>query len=439
MTTLPAESSSAPQQRQNQQRQNQQQHVQKPKVPERVYDLYSWRNLSPTSRLVYLQDPQAVDTELANLKPGPLGFDLEWKPTYLKGAPENPVAVVQLASEDTILLIQFDSLRLAVSGFPASLQALLENPSYSKAGVSILNDCKKLWKDYGVNVRNCIDLGLLARTVDNAHWKGKYSSPIGLARLCETYHELSLAKGKVQRSNWEANLSTLQQDYAANDCHSGLTLFNKLYPLIETIDPKPLPAFYSFDVFQGYPYQPSTAPLPMMLWQPHNPFYDPGPPPPPRPPKDTNKKDGESTSTPTETGTSTSTRDAAASTSNRDYRPRGRKHRPPPRTAPAPTSEAGSSNVLVHPHGYGFAPSQTNVQVQGSNPNPNSAGNSHNRYGHGGSRGRGVWRGGRGRDWPGGRGRDWPGGRGRGRGRGAGGYVPSSAPTAPAAESMQWS
>lgn len=75
-----------------------------------------------------------------------------------------------------------------------------------------LDDCKKLWKDYGVNVRNCIDLGLLARTVDNAHWKGKYSSPIGLARLCETYHELSLAKGKVQRSNWEANLSTLQQD-----------------------------------------------------------------------------------------------------------------------------------------------------------------------------------------------------------------------------------
>ncbi len=87
-----------------------------------------------------------------------------------------------------------------------------------------LDDCKKLWKDYGVNVRNCIDLGLLARTVDNAHWKGKYSSPIGLARLCETYHELSLAKGKVQRSNWEANLSTLQ-----HDCKTFLPRSHRMY------------------------------------------------------------------------------------------------------------------------------------------------------------------------------------------------------------------
>ena len=124
--------------------------------------------------------------------------------------------------------VRLGSLGFAGFGFPASLQALLENPQYSKAGVSILSaygnqafqphidllaaDCKKLWRDYGINVRNCIDLGLLARTVDNARWKGKYSQPIGLSRLCETYHELSLAKGKVQRSNWEAALSPLQQD-----------------------------------------------------------------------------------------------------------------------------------------------------------------------------------------------------------------------------------
>lgn len=57
---------------------------------------------------------------------------------------------------------------------------------------------------------NCIDLSLLARTVDNARWQGKYNSSLGLARLVETYDYRLLGKGKVTRSNWEANLSPLQ-------------------------------------------------------------------------------------------------------------------------------------------------------------------------------------------------------------------------------------
>ena len=72
-------------------------------------------------------------------------------------------------------------------------------------------DCMKLWKDYQVNTRNCIDLALLARTVDNARWKGRYRDPIGLSRLCETYEELSLEKGRITRSNWEAVLSGPQK------------------------------------------------------------------------------------------------------------------------------------------------------------------------------------------------------------------------------------
>ncbi|KAI0697139.1 ribonuclease H-like domain-containing protein [Cytidiella melzeri] len=278
---------------------------QQAKAPERVYELYSWKQISPDARLVYVRDPHVLDHELSMLKLGPLGFDLEWKPNFYKGSPENPVALVQLASEDTVLLIQLTAMRSA--GFPATLQNILENPGFCKAGVSILNDCKKLWRDWGVNVRNCVDLGLLARTVDNARWKGKYSNPIGLARLCECYHDLTLAKGKVQRSNWELSLSDLQQEYAANDCHSGLTIFKKLYPLVNNIVPRPLPAYYSFDVFQGHPYQPSTSRMPIMLWQPFNPFYDPGPPPPPKPPKERKLREGEES-----TATTTSERTGSA-------------------------------------------------------------------------------------------------------------------------------
>lgn len=166
-----------------------------------------------------------------------------------------------------------------------------------------LGDCKKLWNDWRVNVRNCVDLALLARTVDNARWKGKYVQPIGLQRLCETYEELTLTKGRITRSNWEAYLSEAQQECeeritvnfpitlilhisidAANDSHSGLTLYKRLHPLTKTVDPIPLPAFYSFDLFEGIAYEPTVDTAPHMIWHPHNPFYDPGPPPPPKPP-----------------------------------------------------------------------------------------------------------------------------------------------------------
>jgi hypothetical protein len=73
------------------------------------------------------------------------------------------------------------------------------------------DDCKKLWKDHRVSVRNCVDLALLARSVD-PQWKGPYKGGIGLSRLTETYLKRRLPKGSVQRSDWEAELSTVQQE-----------------------------------------------------------------------------------------------------------------------------------------------------------------------------------------------------------------------------------
>ena len=74
-----------------------------------------------------------------------------------------------------------------------------------------LDDCIKLWKDHQVSVRNCVDLALLARSVD-PQWKGPYKGGIGLSRLAETYLQRKLPKGGIQRSNWEMELSTSQQE-----------------------------------------------------------------------------------------------------------------------------------------------------------------------------------------------------------------------------------
>lgn len=72
---------------------------------------YSWNEASPNARLVYLRDADEANQVLSRLQPGPLGFDLEWKPTYVKGGHENPVALVQLANDDTIHLIQISAMK----------------------------------------------------------------------------------------------------------------------------------------------------------------------------------------------------------------------------------------------------------------------------------------------------------------------------------------
>lgn len=92
-----------------------------------------------------------------------------------------------------------------------------------------LDDCLKLFQDYGVSTYNCVELALLTRSVDNARWKGKYTNPIGLSHLLETYENFSLAKGKVQRSNWEARLSPLQQDCEYQHGRTSCFLIARIY------------------------------------------------------------------------------------------------------------------------------------------------------------------------------------------------------------------
>ncbi|KZT19395.1 ribonuclease H-like protein [Neolentinus lepideus HHB14362 ss-1] len=258
--------------------QQQQQQENKPKPP--PLPPYSWRDRNVNGRLVYIRDHEQADLECSRITEGSLGFDLEWKPTYVSGEPTNKVALVQLANADCVLLLQVS----AMSKFPENLKALLNDPNIVKAGCGIQYDCKKLYADHGVVLRNCVDLSCLARSVDNAQWKGKYNQPIGLARLVSTYEKQDLPKGKVQRSNWERNpLTPQQQEYAANDAHSGWLMYTRLIALADTVEPKPLQVYYTFDVSQGRLYDPGSTSLP---WSPTNPNYDPGPLPPPKEKKD---------------------------------------------------------------------------------------------------------------------------------------------------------
>lgn len=72
---------------------------------------YSWKDYNSRAVLFYLRDHARANHELSKLDVSVLGFDLEWKPIYYRGAKENPVALVQLASNDTVLLLQISAMK----------------------------------------------------------------------------------------------------------------------------------------------------------------------------------------------------------------------------------------------------------------------------------------------------------------------------------------
>lgn len=69
------------------------------------FPTYSWWSRAIKPALFYFTNHHEANALLARLPHGPIGFDLEWRPNIHKGQPENPVALVQLAIADTVILL----------------------------------------------------------------------------------------------------------------------------------------------------------------------------------------------------------------------------------------------------------------------------------------------------------------------------------------------
>ncbi|KIJ45562.1 hypothetical protein M422DRAFT_227191 [Sphaerobolus stellatus SS14] len=196
--------------------------------------------------LHYLRDHVATDHLVNSHKhqlKGPLGFDIEYPPTFVKGQPQNKTALVQLASDSIILLVQVS----AMSVFPPSIKAILEDPDVVKVGVGILADFVKLRADFGINPASCLELGILARAVDPRWEVTQPKGLIGLARLVKTYLDRVMPKPKrIQLSNWSRPLTEAQQDYAANDVVTALAVHKKISLMLDDLDEPPSKDTYIF-------------------------------------------------------------------------------------------------------------------------------------------------------------------------------------------------
>ncbi len=95
--------------------------------------MYNW---CPGAQPHYITDAATADVLIARYLEhhvGHVGFDLEWKPSFVRGARENPVALVQIATKTEVFLFQLS----AMFAVPSSLKDFLENSSIIKVGVGI--------------------------------------------------------------------------------------------------------------------------------------------------------------------------------------------------------------------------------------------------------------------------------------------------------------
>jgi len=199
------------------------------------FPVYSHKHFKPLPTVVYIQHEEEANELIAGLKAGPIAFDMEWRLLFrrAKGAAkssliERRTAVVQVAdSSGLILVIQ----TYYMSRFPIELRSLLENPEIPKIGVNILNDGKKLFRDHGILAKNLVELGALALLVDPVGSQERSKSKrrvVSLVKLVRWYCGMEVDKGKERISDWEMKLESEQIDYAANDVHSSMVVYQKL-------------------------------------------------------------------------------------------------------------------------------------------------------------------------------------------------------------------
>jgi ribonuclease D len=135
-----------------------------------------------------------------------LGFDMEWKPVFTRGA-TSPIAIIQLSSGDVCVIFPLKRL----NGMPYSLRNLLIDPSIIKIGCGTRNDELKLLREYRLEVASLVDVNDIAINLG--------ITKIGLRNLSMSMLHVVMPKGrKVTTSNWERwPLTDSQIRYAALD------------------------------------------------------------------------------------------------------------------------------------------------------------------------------------------------------------------------------
>nr|XP_043611094.1 Werner Syndrome-like exonuclease [Erigeron canadensis] len=159
-----------------------------------------------------------VETKIKDEGRAVIGFDIEWRPLFKKGATQSRVAVLQMCADATRCYV----MHIFHSGFPENLKSLLGDPRSLKVGVGIAGDARKVFNDHNVSVDALADLSRLANLKLGGQPMMWSMSALTEKLACKQVPKPS----KIRLGNWEANpLSSEQLKYAATDAFVSWHLF----------------------------------------------------------------------------------------------------------------------------------------------------------------------------------------------------------------------
>lgn len=129
------------------------------------------------------------------------------QPNRIRGARQNPIAVLQLCVGHRCLVYQI----IHATVFPISLCSFLAHSGFTFVGVGIADDARSLRDVYGLEVSKVLDLRDLA--ANSPHRPPELRSA-GLKRMTLAVMEAHIAKPReVTMSDWE------QVEYACIDAY----------------------------------------------------------------------------------------------------------------------------------------------------------------------------------------------------------------------------
>lgn len=161
---------------------------------------------------------------------GHVGFDTESKPTFVAGAEQTGPHIVQLATEGHAFILRTEAAE--TEGF---LRAVLESSDIIKVGFGIASDRRPLHRKLGLTLAGAIDVSHMVRSLG-------FQQAVGLqAAVAIVLGQRFPKSKKVTTSNWAAaKLSPQQLQYAANDAHASLRVYQalKAMPVVSSVQPK---------------------------------------------------------------------------------------------------------------------------------------------------------------------------------------------------------
>lgn len=192
--------------------------------------------------IVLVQTPDQLDGVLSEIaSESVLGFDTETRPSFSKKQ-HYKVAILQLAGASKAWVFRLEPLESRLS----DIYKILENPDIIKAGLAVRGDIRSLSARMNFKAAGFVDIS-------------NYTSRMGIINtgmknLAALFLGERVSKA-AQMSNWDADLTPKQLDYAATDAWMSRRLYLEVLKVLESgraevePEPDPIPAPFSFSKF----------------------------------------------------------------------------------------------------------------------------------------------------------------------------------------------